>query len=75
MRVINQQVMNLVFEVTDEMEIDRETLTVPLVQEGEGDVRRTPKGKIEIVLPDVDDLTPFLAGLRNRLRELAAMEI
>jgi hypothetical protein len=74
MRVINQQVMNLVFEVTDELEIDREAITVPLLQEGEGEVRRTAKGKIEIVLPDVDDLGPFLAGLPGRLRELAAME-
>jgi hypothetical protein len=70
MRVINQQVMNQVFEVTDELDIDREAITVPLVQEGEGSVHRNARGRIEIVLPDTDDLGPFLAGLPDRLRPL-----
>ncbi len=70
MRVIDQQVMNRVFEVTDDLEIDREAITVPLLHEGEGRVGRDARGKIEIVLPDVDDLGPFLASLPERLREL-----
>lgn len=70
MRVIDQKVMNRVFDVTDELEIDRESITVPLVQEGEGTVGRNARGRIEIVLPDVDDLGPFLASLPERLREL-----
>jgi hypothetical protein len=70
MRVIDQKVMNQLFEVTDELEIDREALEVPLVMEGEGRVGRTKKGKVEITLPDADDLGPFLAGLPERLRTL-----
>lgn len=62
--------MNQLFEVTDELEIDREALEVPLLMEGEGRVGRTKKGKIEITLPDADDLGPFLAGLPERLRTL-----
>lgn len=70
MRVIDQQIMNRLFEVTDEIPVDREALQVPLVMEGEGKVVRTKAGKIEITLPDTDDVGPFLASLPERLREL-----
>jgi len=68
MRVIDQTVMNRLFEVTDELGIDRESFEVPLLMEGEGKVARTKKGKIEITLPDTDDLGPFLAALPERLK-------
>ena len=70
MRVIDQQIMNRLFEVTDEIPVDREAITVPLLMEGEGKVSKTSRGKIEITLPDTDDLGPFLAALPERLREL-----
>lgn len=70
MRVIDQQIMNRLFEVTDEIPVDREALTVPLLMEGEGKAARNSRGKIEITLPDTDDLGPFLAALPERLREL-----
>jgi hypothetical protein len=68
MRVIDQTVMNRLFEVTDELGIDRESFEVPLLMEGEGKVARTKKGKIEITLPDTDDLGPFLASLPEKLK-------
>ena len=71
MRVIDQKIMNRLFEVTDELEIDREALEVPLVMEGEGKVARTKRGKIEITLPDTEDLGPFLASLPERLKSLS----
>ena len=70
MRVIDQKIMNRLFEVTDELGIDREAFEVPLLMAGGGNVARTKKGKIEITLPDADDLGPFLASLPERLREL-----
>ena len=70
MRVIDQNVMNRLFEVTDEIPLDREGLQVPLVMEGEGKVARLENGRIEITLPDSDDLGPFLAALPERLRAL-----
>jgi hypothetical protein len=70
MRVIDQQIMNRLFEVTDEIPLDREAITVPLLMEGEGKVTRTSKGKIEITLPDADDLGPFLASLPERIGQL-----
>ena len=68
MRVIDQTVMNRLFEVTDDLGIDRESFEVPLLMEGEGKVARTKKGKIEITLPDMDDLGPFLAALPEKLK-------
>jgi hypothetical protein len=70
MRVINQEIMNRLFEVTDEIPVDREALQVPLVMEGEGKVARLKNGRLEITLPDSDDLAPFLSSLPDRLREL-----
>lgn len=72
MRVIDQTIMNRLFEVTDEIPLDREALQVPLVMEGEGKVARLKSGRIEITLPDADDLGPFLALLPDRLRDLGA---
>ncbi|HEX6898918.1 MAG TPA: hypothetical protein VF789_04360 [Thermoanaerobaculia bacterium] len=70
MRVIDQQIMNRLFEVTDEIPLDREALTVPLLMEGDGQVKKTSTGKIEITLPDTDDLGAFLAALPGRIQAL-----
>ena len=70
MRVIDQNIMNRLFEVTDEIPLDREGLQVPLVMEGEGKVARLKNGRVEITLPDSDDLDSFLATLPDRLRDL-----
>jgi hypothetical protein len=72
MRVLTPQIMNQLFEVTDALELSREAIQVPLVLEGEGKVQRLKSGKIEITLPDADDLGPFLALLPDRLRQLGA---
>jgi hypothetical protein len=70
MRVVDQRIMNQLFEVTDEIPLDREALEVPLLMEGEGKVGRSKRGKVEITLPDADDLGPFLAALPARVREM-----
>lgn len=70
MRVLTPQIMNQLFEVTDALELSREAIQVPLVLEGEGKVQRLKNGKVEITLPDTDDLGPFLATLPDRLRQL-----
>ncbi|HWM92742.1 MAG TPA: hypothetical protein VN493_18405 [Thermoanaerobaculia bacterium] len=70
MRVLTPDIMNRLFEVTDALEVSREAIQVPLVLEGEGQVRRLKNGRIEITLPDTDDLGPFLSALPERLRAL-----
>jgi hypothetical protein len=59
--------INRIFAVTDGMGIHRETLVIPLGT-GTGRVRRTPAGKIEII---VDAETPFeqwIQGLPDMIR-------
>lgn len=70
MRTIDQTVMQRLFAVTDEAGVDREGFQVPLLMEGEGAVARLANGRLEITLRDADDLSPFLAALPGRLREL-----
>jgi hypothetical protein len=70
MRVIDQTIMNRLFEVTDDIPVDRESIQVPLVMEREGKAVRLKNGRIEITLPDADDLGPFLAALPGLLRDL-----
>lgn len=70
MRILDQQSMQALFEVTDEIPLDREGIEVPLEMTGDGAVERLPSGKVRITLPDADDLGPFLEALPARLREL-----
>lgn len=69
MRVIDQNVMNRLFDVIDEISLDREAIQVPLAMEGEGRVRALGDGRFEITLPDSDDLEPFFQTLPRRLEE------
>ncbi len=66
--------MQRLFEVIDEIPLDREAVQVPLAMEGEGSVARLASGKMEIVLPDADDLSGFLARLPERLAALDCPE-
>ena len=61
--------MNRVFAVTDEVPVDRESLQVALVLEGEGKIERPPAGKLALTLPDTDDLEPFLSHLAEWLKD------
>ena len=70
MRLLDQNAMQKLFEVTDELELDREEIEVPLEMRGDGAVERLDSGKIRITLPDADDLGPFLEALPGRLESL-----
>jgi len=70
MRLLDQKAMQQLFEVTDELEIDRESIEVPLAMDGEGGVERLPGGKIRVTLPDAEDLGPFLDALPERIDSL-----
>ncbi len=70
MRILDQSSMQRLFDVTDEIPLDREAIEVPLEMKGDGQIERLPNGKVRITLPDTDDLDPFLERLPARLREL-----
>jgi hypothetical protein len=74
MRILDQQMMNRVFAVTDELPVSRESLQVALLLEGAGKVERTAAGKLAITLPDSEDLEPFLSALGDRARALGVVD-
>lgn len=67
MEILSPQAMQQLFEVTDELGIDREAIEVPLEMEGEGGVERLASGKLRIRLPEPDDLGAFLKSLPQRI--------
>lgn len=71
MRLLDQRSMQRLFAVTDEIPLDREGIAVPLEMRGEGAVERLPNGKVEITLPDTEDLEPFLEDLPARVAALS----
>jgi hypothetical protein len=69
--VISIEDMNEVYEVTDELGIDRETILVELTKEDPGSVTRGSGGTWEMVLPLTPPLEAWLPTLRAELERLA----
>ena len=58
-----------IFEITDRLGVHRESLVIPLGRRTPGRMRRTPAGKLELVV-DAGDFEAWLAGLERELRFL-----
>ena len=59
-----------IFAVTDPLGISREAIVIPLLPRHPGRLRRTPAGKIEIVLDSEGDFAEFLRALPGELAKL-----
>ena len=68
--IIGMEDMGLIFEVTDAMGIDRESISVPLGKEDPGAVRLLSNGEIEIVVPESVPTEEWVATLRVELENL-----
>lgn len=68
--MISMEDMGLVFQVTDELGIDRESIRVELTKEDPGSVERREDGAIEIVVPLSTSLDEWLPTLDSELRTL-----
>ncbi len=68
--MINMEDMGLVFQVTDDLGIDRESIRVELTKEDPGSVQRRDDGAIEIVVPLSTSLDEWLPALDSELRAL-----
>jgi len=60
-----------IFAITDPMGIHREALMIPLAARHPGRVRKTPAGKIEIVVDSGVDFDVWLSGLEAEIRRVA----
>ena len=68
--IIGMEDMGLIFEVTDAMGIDRESISVPLGKEDPGAVSLLSNGEIEIVVPESVPTEEWVATLRVELEKL-----
>ena len=68
--IIGMYEMGLIFEVTDAMGIDRESISVPLGKEDPGEVRGLPGGEVEIVVPVSIPTEQWVATLQAELEKL-----
>jgi hypothetical protein len=68
--IIGMRDMSLIFDVTDAMGIDRESISVPLGKEDPGIVRKLSTGDVEIVVPESVLLEDWLATLQSELEKL-----
>lgn len=57
-----------ILEVTDALGIHREQVVIPLMPRHPGRLRRTPAGKLEIVVDSQADFEAWLAELPGQVR-------
>ncbi len=62
-RPLGPQEMRRILAVTDALGIHRESVSVPLLPRGEGDVRVSPAGRVEIVAPESSDFERWIVCL------------
>ena len=68
-----QQIMQIL-ALTDELEISREAVDIPLTPESPGAVRRLPNGKFEIVVDADMPFHEWLESLEPRIQGLMTEE-
>lgn len=71
MQAVSFQQITQILALTDDLEIDREAVEIPLSPESPGVVRRLSNGKLEIV---VDADTPFDEWLKTLKPKILALE-
>lgn len=65
--MISMSDMDLIYQITDDFGIDRETIRVELTKEDPGLVTRTPEGFVEITIPLTIPVENWLPTLRKQL--------
>ena len=69
-QAVSFQQITEILALTDEMEISREAVEIPLTPESPGTVRRLPNGKLEIV---VDAQIPFEEWIKSLEAEIQSV--
>ncbi len=60
-----------ILELTDELELDREWIEIPLAASSPGSIRKLPNGKIEIVVDADAQFEDWLATVRQRIQQVS----
>jgi hypothetical protein len=59
-----------ILEMTDSLNISRESVTIPLVTEERGSITIIPDGRLRITCPGDADFEVWMKELRDRLRNM-----
>jgi hypothetical protein len=70
-KAVGKAEVDRILEITDRLGIHRESVVIPLGTERPGSVRRTPQGKLKIIVDAEEPFESFLAGLEGRIRSVA----
>lgn len=68
--IIGMHDIGVIFEITDALGIDRESISVPLGKEDPGTVRRLSEGGVEIVVPASVPIEEWAATLMSEMEKL-----
>ncbi len=64
--------INRILELTDELELDREWIEIPLYASSPGTIRKLSNGKLEIVVDADAPFEEWLGTVREQLLKMAA---
>lgn len=68
--IITMRDMEVIFSVTDSLGIHRESVSVELTREDPGSISRSPRGKIEITVPESGTIEEFSQLIRQDLEAM-----
>ena len=62
-----------ILELTDQLELDREWIEIPLTPASPGKIQKLPNGKIEIVVDADAPFEDWLATAEQQIRQIAGL--
>ena len=70
MSAIHPEQVLKVLEITDSLNLHRESVFIPLKTEENGSITVLPDGRLRIVCPRSEQFTPWLEELRRELQKI-----
>jgi hypothetical protein len=72
-KTVTFQEITQILDLTDQLELDRETIEIPLSAESPGRIHKLPNGKIEIIVDTDLPFKDWLASAEQQLRQLVGL--
>jgi hypothetical protein len=72
-KTVTYQEITQILELTDQLELDREMIEIPLSAESPGRIHKLPNGKIEIIVDTDLPFEDWLASAEQQLRQLVGL--
>ena len=72
-KAVSFQEITRILELTDQLELDRERIEIPLTPASPGNIHKLPNGKIEIVVDADIPFDDWLATAEQQIRQVAGL--